>query len=389
MAKEQSSVGTARRFTVAGSAWLEEHLARTCEQVLAEIRQLVPARKLQGLLLGGGYGRGEGGVLSTGRGDQAYNDLEFYLFLKGSAWRNQRKFGAALHCIGERVSPQAGVEVEFKILSLEKLQNSTPSMFYYDLVMGHRWLWGEESLLAGCAHHRRAELIPLSEATRLLMNRCSGLLFAEEKLQREPLSSDDIDFIFRNQAKAQLAFGDAVLTAEGQYHWSCRSRHMRLLQLKKTWPWLAAAQEYHREGVAFKLHPQRASVSRTELEARQHELKDFALQLWLWLEEQRLKQAFASARDYALSWVDKCPEAPRWRNILVNLNTFGPASLWHSRLTRYPRERVFHALALLLWESDVLNDPALLHRVQNELSTKANTFPDLVRAYRNLWQRFN
>jgi hypothetical protein len=45
---------------------------------------------------------------------------------------------------------------------------------------------GNEPLLAGCEHHRAADKIPPYEATRLLMNRSSGLLFAWERLRRLP-----------------------------------------------------------------------------------------------------------------------------------------------------------------------------------------------------------
>ena len=65
------------RFTLDGSEVLEAHLAATCDKVLSGIRALVPAARLDGILLGGGYGRGEGGVLKTAAGDQPYNDLEF------------------------------------------------------------------------------------------------------------------------------------------------------------------------------------------------------------------------------------------------------------------------------------------------------------------------
>ena len=108
---------------------------------------------------------------------------------------------------------KASVEVEFKLTSLAKLRQSPPSMFYYDLVMGHRLLFGGEELLAGCEAHQDATQIPLAEATRLLMNRGAGLLFAKTKLQNASLTPEDADFIGRNQAKAQLALGDAVLAA--------------------------------------------------------------------------------------------------------------------------------------------------------------------------------
>src|SRR5471032_3020939 len=54
-----------RRFTLDGDDALERHLERTCARVLSGIRGLIPAKKLEAVLLGGGYGRGEGGVLRS------------------------------------------------------------------------------------------------------------------------------------------------------------------------------------------------------------------------------------------------------------------------------------------------------------------------------------
>ena len=51
---------TSPRFTLDGSAALEAHLARVCEQVRAGVQALVPASQLDAVLLGGGYGRGGG-----------------------------------------------------------------------------------------------------------------------------------------------------------------------------------------------------------------------------------------------------------------------------------------------------------------------------------------
>src|SRR5438445_13084871 len=76
----------AARFTLDGSDELERHLTQTCQKVLAGIQAIVPSRKLEALLLGGGYGRGEGGVLKTEAGNQPYNDLEFYVFIRGNTW---------------------------------------------------------------------------------------------------------------------------------------------------------------------------------------------------------------------------------------------------------------------------------------------------------------
>jgi hypothetical protein len=63
------------RFTLDGDEALERHLAHTCARVLSGIRGLIPPRRLEAVLLGGGYGRGEGGVLRGPGGDRPYNDL--------------------------------------------------------------------------------------------------------------------------------------------------------------------------------------------------------------------------------------------------------------------------------------------------------------------------
>ena len=376
-----------RRFTLDGSPALEAHLQATGEQVLAGVRQLIPAGRLEGLLLGGGYGRGEGGVLRGPAGDQPYNDLEFYVFVRGQAVLAERQFRQLLHELGESLSPAAGLEVEFKVLTLDKLRNSPPSMFYYDLVMGHRWLAGDDTLLAGCGPHHDATKIPLHEATRLLMNRCSGLLFAKARLAKSDFTAVDADFVGRNLAKAQLAFGDVLLGAHGQYHWSCQERHRRLVQLDLTaLPWATALITHHATGVEFKLHPARSVESQTALTARHQELAALGENLWLWLESRRLGLTIATAHDYALSGVDKCPETSSLRNRLVNLRAFGPAGLASGR---YPRERLLNALPLLLWEKAALTSPELLAKIQMELRTPASDLAALVAAYGVIWGRFN
>jgi hypothetical protein len=379
--------GKALRFTRDGSRELEAHLARTCDQVREGVQRIIPPRKLDALMLAGGYGRGEGGVLKTETGDQPYNDLEFYVCARGNRFFNDWRYTRALHHLAAELAPSAGVEIEFKVISLAELRRRPITMFYYDLVMGHRWLWGDEELLQHCEHHREAGELPLSEATRLLMNRCSGLLFAKEKLERQPLIAEDADFVGRNVAKARLAFGDAVLACFGQYHWSCLERHERLLRLTAPLPWLSQVRSLHAAGVDFKLHPRRARASVTVLQSELEELRALGLSLWLWLESRRLGSSFQSARDYAMSSIRKCPGTNPWRNYLVNVKAFGPLAFCDRRSFRCPKERVLSALTILLWEP-WRSDVQPMRHLRHELRMRAED-QDIPGAYRSLWARFN
>jgi hypothetical protein len=376
-----------RRFTIDGSDELENQLAHICEEVLHGVSALIPACELEAILLAGGYGRGEGGVLTCADDQHPYNDMEFYVFVRGNRFLNERRFGHRLHELAEHLSSQAGIEIELKIDSLAKLRSSPPSMFCYDLVTGHHWLAGHEALLAGTEHHREAGDIPLSEATRLVMNRGSGLLFAREVLERQEWTAENADFVARNIAKAELALGDAVLTVYGRYHWSCRERNRRLHDLVFEAPHLSKLREFHDRGVAFKLHPELATDHRELLRHRLDEVTHYAHDVFLWLERRRLGKDFSDVRKYALHRVNKCPELSWVRNVLVNVKTLGFGAFL-ANLARHPRERILNAMALLLWTA-APSEPGLRTSIQRFLHSNATSFAELVGDYRRLWGRLN
>jgi hypothetical protein len=379
------------RFTLDGDDALELHLERTCARVLSGIQGLIPAARLEAVLLGGGYGRGEGGVLRGATGDRPYNDLEFYVVLKGSRHVNEFRYHRRLEVLGEILTHLADAEIEFKITSLAELRGGLVSMFSYDLIAGHRFLWGRKSArrLTGCERHASAENVPSAEGTRLLMNRCSGLLFASAELERSTLTPAAADFVRRNIAKVQLACGDAILAASGQYHWSCRERHQRLNRLAVTehWPWLDTVLWHHADGVAFKLRPTNGGFSREALLDLHREVTALALQCWLCLESRRSRRAFASARAYAEDSADKLPGWPRLRSVVLNFRADGFRFSRNPRPWRHPRQRIFRALALLLWEPKTFTDPALRRGLEVELNASISTPAEALAAYRALWAR--
>lgn len=377
-----------QRFTLDGSAQLEARLQELCERVRSEALDVVPPDKWEGLVLGGGYGRGHGGVLRTAAGDFPYNDLEFYVFLKGSSILNNARYRKRFEDLGHSLSPQAGLHVEFKIDSLEKLRRGAVSLFSYDLVSAHRVLLGGPTLFARCEHHLESTAIMSNEATRLLLNRCSGLLLAKELFLKYSLTPDDCDFIGRNLAKAKLALGDALLILEGQYHWDCRERGRRLREMahQKNWPFASAVLEHHAFGVHFKLHPFRDQRELSAFSTEHRELAQLALQVWLWIENQRLNTSFASLEEYSFSGLTKCAGGSFWKNLLLNVRTFGAAASLDQSAPRYPRERLFNALPLLLAQSDGPPEFRARRHLQRQLRTRAEDWRGLVAAYKQVWR---
>jgi hypothetical protein len=379
-----------KRFTIDGSDALEQRLECLSREVGEEVQRIVPASKLEGLVLGGGYGRGEGGVLKIEKDDEPYNDMEFYVFLRGNRLLNERRYGRALNDLAEQLSIAAGIHIEFKCDSIQSLKGSPVSMFTYDLVAGHHVVCGSSDIFEDCQHHLDATAIPLSEATRLLFNRCSGLLLVREKLAQPTCRAQNADFIGRNLAKAELALGDAVLAVHERYHWSCRERNRRLTQLSVSEPPpnFAEIKKHHGAGMAFKLHPRRASGGANELENAHGELSRLSSELWLWLESIRLQEPFFTPRDYSLYRSSKCPESAAWQNFLLNIKTFGFKAVGDAFAWRYPRERLLNALPLLLWETETPAEPTIRRLLQKQLHTAASDWAGWVAAYKNLWPSY-
>lgn len=393
------------RFTVDGGEALESKLLQICEEVVAAVRRSVSGRRLEAVVLAGGYGRGEGGVLQESAGEEAYNDLDFYVFLRGNGMLNQFRHGSQLHTLGREISDNLSLDVELKLDSVKALRRRAVSMFSYDLIARHRLLFGDHQVFDGCEKHGKAENIPSSEATRLLLNRCSGLLLVKEILFKQlpgsqagidaenvarSLTLQQTDFIRRNLEKLKLALGDAFLAALGQYHWSCLVRRSRLEHYAPTYglPWLSVVQRLHSTGVEFKLHPYRSAESAEVLAREFHQLSDHALQMWLWLEGRRLNRTFLNAADYALSSTGKAAGRSIWRHYLLNLGLFGLKTCCVGNAFRYPRERLFNTLPLLLWSDQMTGEAAVVRHLRNQLGTDASGWSGLVAAYKRIWLRF-
>ena len=99
-------------------------------------------------------------------------------------------------------------------------------------------------------------------------------------------------------------------------------------------------------------------------------------------------RCFTTIQEYALSDADKCDEKALLRNRLVNLKVFGSKALVDSAGWRYPRERLFNSLPLLLWNGEVEREPEVARHLQKQLLTPARDWKGFVAAYKEIWPNF-
>lgn len=197
-------------------------VADAVSRIGAEISALALPR-LRGVVLGGGYGRGEGGVVEASGGAVSLsNDLDFFVVTdEGAGEGAAARIASALGPLSARWSAELGVDVDFAVKTPWRLRHDEDRLMVQELLHGYVDVAGErgEALFAGIRRMEPGEL-PWIEAARLMMNRGAGLLLAAER----PVGGDDCGFVRRNVNKCVLGAGDARLIASGRYLWSASAR---------------------------------------------------------------------------------------------------------------------------------------------------------------------
>ncbi len=229
---------------VAGEAPAMDRLVEeTVACVGSEIKDLaVPC--LQGVVLGGGYGRGEGGVFDLPDGSQRLsNDLDFFAVTeKGASGREIRAVVDALAPVSETWTAKLGIDVDFVVRTPWRMRHDQERVMIQELMHGYFDVVGkagEEMFVE--IERRPPSAFPWSEAARMLMNRGVGLVLAAEPER-------DRTFTVRNVNKCVLGAGDARLIARGAYAWRAEDRSAAL------------GEELYAAAVGWKFRPRAESV---------------------------------------------------------------------------------------------------------------------------------
>lgn len=177
---------------------------------------------LLGLILCGGYGRGEGAVICDSEGrEYAWNDVD--VIPVGAAGRTGA-VAAAIHRLSADVTR---FEEEFRadldvgrVLTERSLRRMRPVLLWLETARGHFVFGGDQDLLQRNIRFDVNAQPHQGEALKLLLNRGTGLLLAILKAQSRAsvvIDCSDPWFVARNSWKCALALGDALLMLVQRY----------------------------------------------------------------------------------------------------------------------------------------------------------------------------
>ena len=362
---------------------LVEQLDSTCESIAASaeraVRNGIP---IGAIVLGGGYGRGEGGVWRDDpKGVPAlYNDLDFFLFSDRADDVRLREWVAAQE---EAWTERLGIHVDFAILPPKAIDGAGDSMMLADLVQGYRSVFGAVNFLDVAAQYINAGRLPLWEATRLLWNRGSGLFFARCRIEAEK----EPEYVERNQQKLALSLGDALLCLAGEHDSSVEERGRRFAEMPSEHIRLgdesltARLRELHQQAVAFKMQPRPVETDWNRFRERDRELTKFWAAVFLRVESARLGREFSDLHAYTQNRQRLVPETSTLKNVLISARDqrrYGAAlkPFWD-----YPRGALMRCLAAIHDGNDERANVLLPPPMGEEL-------PTLEARYTTWWERY-
>jgi len=220
-------MGNYGRLTVNGSKHFEEKLSLVLDAMAADINTLVDDSLYEAIILIGGYGRGEGGVIKVDGVELPHNNFDFVVVTKNISSEETSFLEQLCKTIFNTHSKKLGIEVEFSVLSLAKIKRIDPLVITYDMKYGHKLIAGNNDFLVNESRFE-LESIPSWDVRNLMVNRGTLLIINDLILQKESLSKKDEKIIVKHWIKAIIGYGDALLYYLGRYDYSYVEKQKRM-----------------------------------------------------------------------------------------------------------------------------------------------------------------
>lgn len=373
------------KYSVKGSAAFDAHIDADMERIANALWASSFSRHWKALVLLGGYGRGEGSPLiqKSEAGGQAseielpFNDYDLIVVTDSLDPLLKR----ALKNMEKQLSEELGLPVDLYPYLKSALPKCEFSLLNYEMKYGHRVIRGDQKILDAMPDYPH-DAIPLSEGTRLLMNRGKLLLDIKRRLANpEPLTKEERQRFIKFMFKADLAFGDCALLLRGAYDLSYVTKRARLPEtdlsgLEESRAFVSA----YSRAIDFKERTDFQPLENTNIHLRLAETVKQYQNFFLWYERRRLNRKFQTLEKYALTFPNLGKEGSPLKNAIHNLRTFGIAGLHHG--FAHPRLRLYAALPLLLTkQADRKEIARLLHSREYGVDELCEAFYALQRRF--------
>jgi len=367
------------KYSVRGSPAFDARIDADMKRIADAVYASPFSKHWKALVLLGGYGRGEGSPMTGPGGEEfPFNDYDLIVVTNSLDPLLKR----ALKKLEKELSGKLGLPVDLYPYLSTALPNCEFSLLNYEMKYGHRVIRGDNKVLdAMPAYPHNA--IPLSEGTRLLMNRGKLLLDIKRRLARqETLTREERQRFIKFMFKADLAFGDCALLLRGAYDLSYVVKRHRLPEanlsgLDDSRAFVSA----YSHAIDFKERVNFQVLDTGNVHLQFAETLRRYEQFFLWYERRRLNRKFPTLEKYAHAFPNLGKEGSPLKNAAHNLRAFGTGAF--PCCFAHPRLRLYAALPLLLTKhADRDGICRLLHSYESG-------HEELCQAFYALQQRFS
>ncbi len=336
------------KYSLYGSNAFDRRVDADMASIIEAVKSTPAGKDVRSIILLGGYGRGEGTPFRVGGREVPFNDYDLVVVMDSPS----KHFVQHIPLLERRLSGQLGIAVDLYPHTASSLKRAEFSLLNYEMQKGHQVLWGPEDAL-GMMPEIHLENIPLSEGTRLLLNRGKLLLDIQCRLRMpEPLDEEETirfrKFIWKNH----LAFGDCALLALKEYDVLYQVKEKRIERFKNSnaFPEDSTMISAYLRAVEFKQRGKLELLPGPGVAEEWRKARAYWLRFFLWFEGVRLGIKLESVEGYCAQLIER--ENSGVKSLLRNGWHLGwraihPSSDW---LWVHPRNRLYPALYILLSE---------------------------------------
>lgn len=221
-------------FTHSADQRAETVVGKMLSAVVTKMREIILPTHMRALVLLGGYGKGEGGLIYQGGEYRPHNNFDFMLILSNRVGPKLSELAdyVQLEILG--LANDLGIGINISVTLEGAVRKMPTRVFTYDMFEGHVTLFGDDSIIPSMS--RNPMDIPGWDVRNLMVNR--GSLFLINQLclwQLDGLNKSQLGLrklIIKHTMQAIIGYGDAVLYYSGLYHWSYREKYNRISSIE-------------------------------------------------------------------------------------------------------------------------------------------------------------
>ncbi|MEM7247413.1 MAG: hypothetical protein AAF533_18885 [Acidobacteriota bacterium] len=283
-----------RRFTLRGGPELEDRLHDAEATLAARLGEALDPDEHDGVLMIGGYGRGEGGVERRDGQEHPHNNLDLLVLVEEPPGRTEEIRQRATAAV-QPVVEEIGIGIDVGAIAVSALRRAPCHVMWHDMRLGHRVVLGPAKVL-GDLEHLTADRLLTSDVLTLLVNRGTLILINDLLLAQGEPDEHGRRTVIKHAVKAIIGYGDALLHSLDRYHWSYAEKQRRMAAATEIPEDFRATYD---EAAEFRFEPSYERFAGRDLAAWMDELRTQVQPLHLRFESWRLGETLESWEGYA------------------------------------------------------------------------------------------